>query len=257
MTRKYVPPLCWKCKTPFPPCACGENSEYAPPVDEVERPRLRVLVACEFSGTVRDAFLAAGHDAWSCDLLPSAVAGPHLRGDVLTYMRASKWDLMIAFPPCTHLAVSGAHRFAEKRREQVDAIDFVLSLWTAPIARIAIENPIGILSTELRDPDQIIQPYEFGDDASKATCLWLKHLDRLDPLPRSEQARPRQVFDRSRGALVYRWSNQTDSGQNKLGPSDDRWQLRASTYPGIARAMARQWGRRDRLMRSLDFEVNA
>lgn len=192
---------------------------------------MRVLIACEFSGTVRDAFLAAGHDAWSCDLLPTDKPGPHIRGDVCNAL-GEGWDLMIAHPPCTHLAVSGARWFKHKQAEQAEALEFVRTLLDAPIPRIALENPISIISSRIRKPDQIIQPWQFGHDASKATCLWLKNLPKLAP---TQMIEPRMINGRPR------WANQTDSGQNKLPPSDDRWKKRSATYLGLAAAMADQW----------------
>jgi hypothetical protein len=190
---------------------------------------MKVLIACEFSGTVRDAFLARGHDAWSCDLLPSETKGPHIQGDVSKVIKKG-WDLMIAHPPCTHLAVSGARYFKQKQKEQSEALAFVKLLLDAPIQKIALENPVSIISSRIRKPDQIIQPWMFGHPESKKTCLWLKNLpllvetNRLD-LPESGV-----------------WENQTLSGQNKLGPSPDRWKIRSKTYTGIAQAMAQQWG---------------
>jgi hypothetical protein len=196
---------------------------------------MKVLVACEFSGAVRDAFIARGHDAMSCDLLPSETPGPHFQGDVLDII-GSGWDLMIAHPPCTYLTSSGLHwnkRRPDRAALTDEALQFVLALATAPISRICIENPIGCLSTRWRKPDQIIQPHQFGHDASKSTCLWLNGLMPLRP---TESVAPRMVNSKPR------WSNQTDSGQNKLAPSADRWALRSLTYPGIAKAMAEQWG---------------
>lgn len=271
---------------------------------------LRVLIACEFSGTVREAFRARGHDAWSCDLLPTEQPGPHYQGDVRdildgwqTVMFAAEcdpegdgwcqvrdcdpsscpclgptqdgveykevngvllgrhedhphWDLMIAHPDCKYLANSaewaykdpdferypgvGYHQrlkpatlFGEARRAaRQEAIDFFLKLWTAPIPQIVIENPVGAVSKMLK-PTQTIQPWMFGDDASKATCLWLKGLPALKA---TNEIPPRMVGDRPR------WANQCDNGQNKLPPSDDRWKLRAKTYQGIADAMAERWG---------------
>jgi hypothetical protein len=195
---------------------------------------MRVLIACESSGTVRDAFIAAGHDALSCDLLPTAAPGPHYQGDVLDVLHDG-WDLMVAHPPCTYLAASGMHWTTRGLRDPgltEEALAFVRTLMGAPIARIAIENPIGAISSRIRRPDQIVQPHEFGDDASKRTCLWLKGLPPLRPTCHVE---PRIVNGRPR------WSNQTDSGQNRLPPSADRWRLRSVTYTGIARAMATQW----------------
>ena len=196
---------------------------------------MKVLVACEFSGTVRDAFIARGHDALSCDLLPTEKPGPHYQGNVLDII-GSGWDLLIAHPPCTYLTSSGLHwntRRPERAELTNEAVQFVLALASAPIPRICIENPIGCLSTRWRKPDQIIQPWQFGHDASKSTCLWLNGLMPLRP---TEMIEPRIVNGKKR------WSNQTDSGQNKLGPSPDRWALRSLTYPGIADAMATQWG---------------
>jgi hypothetical protein len=194
---------------------------------------MRVFVGCEFSGTVREAFRARGHEAWSCDLLPAADDSPfHIQGDVLAQLDAG-WDLAIFHPPCTHLAVSGAHRFAVKQREQREALAFVRALLGAPIPRIALENPIGIISTAIREPEQILQPYDFGHDASKSTCFWLKGLAPLVP---TRYIAPRWVDG------LPRWANQTDSGQNRLPPSADRWKKRSLTYDGIAAAMADQWG---------------
>ncbi len=190
---------------------------------------MRVLVACEFSGTVRDAFLKLGHDAVSCDLLPTESKGPHLRCDVRGVL-GDGWDLMIAHPPCTHLAVSGARWFKDKQVEQKAALEFVSTLLNAPIKMIALENPVSIISSRIRKPDQIIQPWQFGHPQSKKTCLWLKGLPPL-------QATKVLTLPPS-----GRWDNQTPSGQNKLGPSPDRWKLRSKTFQGIASAMANQWG---------------
>jgi len=188
---------------------------------------MRVLVACEFTGTVRRAFRELGHEAWSCDILPAEDGGPHIQGDVRQVL-GDGWDLMIAHPPCTHLAVSGARHFHRKQVEQAEALDFVRVLMDAPIPRIALENPVSVISSRIRKPDQIIQPYQFGHPESKRTCLWLKGLNPLQPT----------AVMQMRG----RWENQTPSGQNKLGPSPDRWKIRSKTYPGIAHAMATQWG---------------
>ena len=182
---------------------------------------MRVLVACEFSGTVRDAFLELGHDAISCDLLDTDTPGPHHKGDVLQLLRAAQFDLMIAHPPCTHLAVSGARWFKGKQQEQAEALGFVRALLSAQVPLIALENPISIISTRVRKPDQIIQPWQFGHGETKATCLWLKGLPALVPTDVVE----------GRQARVHR-----------LPPSKDRWKLRSKTYEGIAQAMARQWG---------------
>jgi site-specific DNA-cytosine methylase len=190
---------------------------------------MKVLVACEFSGIVRDAFAARGHDAWSCDLLPTERPGKHIQGDV-QHALLDHWDIMIAFPPCTHLAVSGARWFKDKLREQAEAIEFVRMLMGQQIPMIAIENPIGILSSRIRKPDQIIQPWQFGHPESKATCLWLKGLPKLQPTDILEK--PDKGY----------WNNQTPSGQNKLGPSPTRAQERSRTYQGIADAISEQWG---------------
>lgn len=225
---------------------------------------MRVLVACEYSGTVRDAFLRHGHDAMSCDLLPTDVPGPHYQGDVLDILDDG-WDLMIAHPPCTYLCSSGLHwnkRVPGRDEKTHEAMLFVFNLMGEgfvdnPIPRIALENPIGRISTAYRKPDQTIQPYMFGHDASKATCLWLKNLPPLFPTSTVE---PRMVCrcgytfaselgkygcpncSGESGPARPRWANQTDSGQNRLGPSKDRWKIRSATFPGIADAMAQQWG---------------
>jgi hypothetical protein len=194
----------------------------------------KVLVACEYSGTVRDAFAAAGHDAMSCDLLPTDAPGPHYQGDIRDVL-SDDWDLMIAHPPCTYLSVSGMHWTTRGLRDPqltADALDFVRMLLNAPIERIALENPISVISRLIRKPDQIIQPWQFGHDASKKTCLWLKNL----PLLRSTKTIPPRIVDGKK-----RWANQTDSGQNRLPPSPDRWKIRSETYGGIAAAMASQW----------------
>lgn len=270
---------------------------------------MRILVACEYSGTVRDAFRALGHEAWSCDLLPTERPGLHYQGDVtdllegwmpvrfsaecdpseegwyqlteedpsecpcpgptddrMEYLETEKglfarpiaaphWDLMIAHPPCTYLTIAAEWAYkdapgkrmnegvlfgATRRQAREEALAFVQTLATAPIPRIAIENPVGVLSSRWRRPDQIIQPWMFGEDASKATCLWLKGL----PLLQETQRVPgRIVGEDKRGFTIVRWANQTDSGQNKLPPSVDRWKLRSTTYQGIADAMAAQWGK--------------
>lgn len=196
---------------------------------------MKVLVACEYSGVVRDAFSRRGHYAVSCDLLPTDRPGKHIAGDVRQVLDRG-WDLMIAHPPCTYLCASGMHWTTRGLRDPQlteDALEFVQQLMAAPIERIAVENPVGILSTRIRKPEQIIQPWQFGHDASKTTCLWLKNLPALAP---TRIVEPRVVNGRKI------WGNQTPSGQNKLGPSPDRWKLRSETYAGIAEAMAEQWG---------------
>lgn len=171
----------------------------------------------------------------SCDLLPTDVPGPHYQGDVFDIINDG-WDLMIAHPPCTYLCSSGLHwnkRVEGREKLTEEAVKFVISLMSCGIPKIALENPIGCLSTRYRKPDMIIQPYMFGDDASKATCFWLKNLPILVP---TSYVEPRLIDGKKR------WGNQTDSGQNRLGPSDDRWKERSKTYKGIADAMASQWG---------------
>ena len=230
---------------------------------------MKVLVACEFSGVVRDAFIARGHDAMSCDLLPTDIPGPHFQGDVIEILD-DRWDLLIAHPPCTYLTCSAEWAYkdvqtkrikpgtligAERRKAREEAVDFFMRFANAPIKKICIENPVGVMSTRWRKPDQIIQPYEFGHDASKKTCLWLKNLAPLVP---TAYVKPRLIcsscgrvltFDyyacpdcRYEGRLLPRWANQTDSGQNRLPPSKDRGHIRSVTYTGIAKAMAEQWG---------------
>jgi site-specific DNA-cytosine methylase len=181
---------------------------------------MRVLIACEYSGTVRDAFRRLGHDAMSCDLLPTDVEGPHYQGDVFDVINDG-WDLMIAHPPCTHLAVSGARWFKDKHQEQTEALEFVRRLLDAPIERICLENPVSIISSRIRKPDQCIQPWMFGHGETKKTCLWLKNLDKLVPT---------DVVD-GRDQRIW-----------KLPPTADRWKIRSKTYQGIADAMANQWG---------------
>ena len=181
---------------------------------------MKVLVACEYSGTVRDAFAELGHDAMSCDLLPSEKPGKHYQGDVRDVLNHG-WDLMVAHPPCTHLAVSGARWFKDKVKEQAEALDFVRLLLSAPIPCIALENPVSVISSKIRKPDQIIQPWQFGHGETKSTCLWLVGLPKLFPT---------DVVD---GREQRIW---------KLPPSADRWKERSRTFPGIAKAMASQWG---------------
>lgn len=189
-------------------------------------------MGCEISGVVRDAFRAKGHEAWSCDIQPSPHVY-HIQGDVREVAARSGWDLAIFHPPCTHLAVSGSRWFKDKGPQQEEALQLVRDLLGLKIPRIALENPISIISTRIRKPDQIIQPYQFGHDASKSTCLWLNGLLPLRP---TKWVEPRIVDGKKR------WANQTDSGQNRLGPSEQRAALRAVTYQGIADAMAEQWG---------------
>lgn len=252
---------------------------------------MKILIGCEFSGIVREAFRRRGHDAWSCDLLPAEDHSPHhIQGDVLTVLEQG-WDLAVFHPPCTYLAVSGMHWTTRGLRDPKlteDALEFVRRLLATPIPKIALENPISVISSRIRKPDQIIQPWWFGDDASKKTCLWLKNLPLLSPTkPHPPQGwklvkfgadlldedgneldcpdccvpfaecdciGPTQdgieyvtidgfLFGRPEGGTGKpRWGNQTPSGQNKLGTSDDRWKERSRTYAGIASAMAEQWG---------------
>ena len=188
---------------------------------------VKVLVACEFSGVVREEFAKRGHNAMSCDLLETEIPGTHYHGDVMDLLNNGKWDLMIAHPPCTHLAVSGARHFKHKQKEQAEALDFVSELMNCSIPRICIENPVSVISSKIRKPDQIIQPWQFGEDASKRTCLWLSNLPKLIP---------------TNVIVKDRYANQTPSGQNNVGESKDRAKLRSTTYAGIAQAMAEQWG---------------
>jgi len=186
---------------------------------------MNVLVGCEFTGIVRDEFRKKGHNAYSCDIIPSEKDNKfHIQTDIRS-LNFKRFDLGIFFPPCTHLCVSGARWFKGKQKEQKESLEFVKFLMDLPIPKIAIENPIGVISTKIRKPDQIIQPYQFGHEETKSTCLWLKNLPRLVPT---------QV-------MKTRNKNLTPSGQNKIGPSKDRWKIRSRTYLGIAKAMADQW----------------
>ena len=219
---------------------------------------MRVLVACEYSGRVRREFALRGHEAWSADFEPSEDDSPnHYRGDCFDILGRMEFDLMIAHPPCTYLAASGMHWTTRGLRDPTlteEALEFVTRLMSAPVPRIAIENPVGAISSRIRPPDQIIQPYMFGDDASKKTCLWLEGLPQLVP---TEYVEPRMVccgkdvHNRDKygcpncnGTKVAkpRWGNQINSGQNRLAPSATRWKERSRTYVGIASAMAEQWG---------------
>jgi hypothetical protein len=188
---------------------------------------MRILVACEFSGVVRQAFIMAGHEAISCDLLPSELPGPHYQGDVLDVLDEG-WDMMIAFPPCTYLAASGARWWKDRQDEQLAALEFVRALMNAPIPRIAIENPIGKISTTIRAPSQIIQPWWFGHGEVKTTCLWLKNLPSL----------------KATNIVDGRWQKCW-----RMSESKDRSKDRSRTYPGVAQAMAAQWGTLERQKR--------
>lgn len=192
---------------------------------------MKVLIACEFSGVVREAFRAQGHDAWSCDILPTEIPGPHIQDNVRNVLDFG-WDLMVAHPPCTDLAVSGARWFADKGSyRQQQALDLVRALMNAPISHICIENPKGIISTHIRKPDQIIQPWMFGHGETKETHLWLKNLLPLVPT------------DYVSGREQRIW---------KMSPSENRGYERSRTYPGIARAMATQWGGKQPIQLELD-----
>lgn len=198
---------------------------------------MNCLIACEYSGIVREEFKKLGWNAWSCDFLPSDIQGQHFQYDVKEVIENKKynWNLMIAFPPCTFLCSSGMHWTTRGLRDPnltEEALDFVNYLLNVPIKHIALENPVGIISSRIRKPDQIISPYQFGHDASKKTCLWLKNLPLLKPTQYIEP----QIIN---GKKI--WGNQTKSGQNKLPPSKDRWKIRSKTYEGIARAMATQY----------------
>lgn len=181
---------------------------------------MKILIACEYSGTVREAFSKLGHDAWSCDILETEIPGNHLQCDVREIL-GDGWDMMIAHPPCTHLAVSGARWFKDKKVEQAEALEFVRLLLAAPIKRIALENPISIISSHIRKPDQIIQPWQFGHGETKATCLWLQNLLKLQPTNIVE-GREQRIW--------------------KMPPGENRWKERSRTFEGIAQAMANQWG---------------
>ncbi len=194
---------------------------------------MRVLVACEFSGIIRDAFRELGHDAWSCDLLPTESDETyHIQDNVLSWVNKG-WDLMIAHPPCTFLTISANRWYKEnpyRYLDRIDAAEFFIQLALANIPKIAIENPIGVMSGFYRKPDQIIQPWQFGHPESKSTCLWLKNLPLL---------KPTNILELPESGV---WENQTPSGQNNIGPSENRWKDRSRTYKGIAEAMANQWG---------------
>lgn len=181
---------------------------------------MKILIDCEFSGIVRDAFILKGHDVLSCDLLQSEKPGPHYQGDVMDIIKDG-WDMMIAHPPCTHLAVSGSRWFKDKQQQQAQALNFVRELMAENIERICIENPISIISSKIRKPDQIIQPWMFGHGETKATCLWLKNLSKLIP-----------------SEIVPGRENKV----HRMPPSPDRWKNRSRTFQGIAQAMAEQWG---------------
>jgi hypothetical protein len=194
---------------------------------------MRVLIACEFSGIVREAFKAKGHDTWSCDLLDTEIPGQHIKNDVRDVL-GEGWDLMVAHPECTYLAVSGARWFSIHQEDQEEAIQFVRQLWKAPIPKICIENPVSVLSTKWRRPDQIIQPYQFGHEEQKTTCLWLKHLPKLQPT---------SVRETSQTTLQpIKRINRIEQRVWKEPPSPERWKNRSRTLPRIAEAMAQQWG---------------
>ena len=204
--------------------------------------KLRVLVACEFSGIVREALKKQGHDAWSCDILPTEIPGKHIQGDVLKILDDS-WDMMIAHPPCTYLTVSGnkwmkpefRNRFPTREQDRINAIKFFIKLMDAPIHKIAVENPIGIMSTVYRQPDQIINPFQFGHPETKATCLWLKNLNLLKATDIVKL--PDNITERMR--LHY------------LPPTEDRWKLRSKTFQGIADAMVEQWSKKQEIQEKL------
>ena len=199
---------------------------------------MKILLACEESQIVTKEFRKLGHEAYSCDIEPCSGGHPewHLQQDVEPLLK-QKWDMVIAFPPCTHIAVSGAAWFAQKIKDgrQQQGIDFFMLFTNCKCSKVAIENPVGIMSRVWRKPDQIIQPYDFGEDASKKTCLWLKGLPEL-------QSTGHVPPCKTVGGLS-RWANQTGSGQNKMGPSPERAKLRSKTFPGIAKAMATQWAK--------------
>ena len=203
---------------------------------------MRVLVACEFSGIVRDSFRALGHDAWSCDILDTERPGQHYKCDVRKVL-GKQWDLMIAHPPCTHLAVSGARWFKDKRQEQEAALDFVRLLMNADIPKICIENPVSIIGSRIRKSDQIIQPWQFGHAVTKTTCLWLKNLPLLKPT--AVVGRGEFVTTKSGRRLPKWYSN----AHGKNGTT--RGTERSRTFPGIAKAMAEQWSNVERMLSRL------
>ncbi len=219
--------------------------------------RRRVLIACERSGIVRDAFIALGYDAMSADIEPTLVKGPHYQGDVREILD-SGWHMLIGFPPCTHLAISGARHFSKKKALQEEALNFFKTLLVSDIPYICLENPVSIASSKLRKATQVIHPWQFGHAESKTTCLWLKNMPKLLPTnivaPEFYRCRCRYTFERSlgrygcpncngiSGPALPKWNNQTVSGQNKLSKTKDRAYLRSRTYTGIAKAMAEQWG---------------
>lgn len=215
---------------------------------------MKVLVACEYSGRVRDAFAAKGHDAISCDFLPTASRGRHYQGDVLDIINDG-YDLMIAHPPCTYLTCSAEWAYKEgpyhqtvlpgtlvgeaRQKAREEAVEFVRKLWECDIPKVVIENPVGVLSKQFMEPSQYIQPYEYGDDASKKTCLWIRGLPLLQP---TGLLTPRLAPVNGGKSYAFRWGNQTDSGQNREPPGEDRWKIRSTTWQGWADAMAEQWG---------------
>jgi hypothetical protein len=221
---------------------------------------MKILIGCEFSGVVREAFRAKGHDAWSNDILPAVDSSPyHLQMDVFDAIASSQWDMAIFHPPCTYLCSSGLHwngRVPGRQALTDEAVLFVKQLLDCGIPKIALENPIGCLSTKVRKPNQIIQPYQYGHDASKSTCLWLTNLPPLTPTKYIEpiygcSCKTRFAYEfgkygcpncHGEGKVRPIWGNQTPTGQNKIGPSADRWAERSMTYTGIASAMAEQWG---------------
>ena len=196
---------------------------------------MRVLIACEYSGTVRDAFIAAGHDAMSCDILPSDAPGPHYQGDVRDVIDGG-WDLMVAHPPCTYLCGMGIwwnHKRPERWTQTHQAAEFVRFLWDAPIPRIAIENPVGWLNSNWQKPAQVVHPWMFGHEANKPTCLWLKNLPPLQPTNLVSKG---EFYIKANGQRMSKWSHITS------GTRAERWKIAAATFPGIAQAMAEQWG---------------
>jgi len=202
---------------------------------------MRVLIACEYSGAVRDEFIKLGHDAVSCDLLPTDVPGPHYEGDVFDIINDG-WDIMIAFPPCTHLALSGSQWFEQKRKDgrQAEALQFVRDLMNAPIDKIAIENPLGIISSQIRKHDQIIQPWQFGEPFQKSTCLWLKNLPPLVATDVVSKGGFKEWIDKKTGKKKRQPLWIYDA---YLGNKDKTWKVRSQTFKGIAKAMAEQWSK--------------
>lgn len=204
---------------------------------------MKVLVACEFSGIVRDAFKAKGHNAWSCDLLPTEKPGQHIQGDVLEIL-GNGWDLMIAHPPCTYLSGAGLHwnkKRQGRQKKTIEAFNFFMNLYNAPINKVCVENPVGYINSHFRQANQIINPYFFGEPQQKRTCLWLKNLPKLYWHKENTLFEKKTAVDKPKPNYVDK-SGKKRYFTDKLSPSKDRWKIRSRTFQGIADAMAEQWG---------------